>query len=685
MTIQKNLLLHRIVLIVIAFLLPMALHSTQKKKEKKIIKLIQSLGKQKELLASCKKKLIDIVSEYHKNEKIMRAFAQMFRNRNRRKLNEIATYLLENGYMDSQSKYIEKWAMVLKWLYTDSAKYNNNKPLLPIKYIAFRHKYLNREKVLDARKNPIEEAVIEDLFRAHPEEIKNWVQSKLLTSLTVGFWLEDEEQLIYWLVLGSKSNTKRSIVPPEKITTKVNTAFNILLGAEDTSLAFHKNIHDDSMKSKHAKLRESYEDFQIIKVLMAILETDPDLREGVLKTLFSEGFYLFTLYYLTIDKNGPQLSLKDEIASLEPAHMINFLKEVHNNKKRLARKENEDQKKEVEDNLNKIVKLLREKILINPTQLEALQNYVLPKQNDGSLDWEKIRWQDIPAFMVLPEISDQYEQYMRIPVTQTLEKIKNLDEHYPEQKVIEDLIRVSHTNFQEALRTVFPTITVPPSNHLKINWQDVDFSEVHWENLHHINTFFSKEELINIIIPGFTFDSGSFISDNHLEGVKWNEVKWDALADFARKSHLVNFSFEDQQVIAKQVFPNMKFNRRRQETGGISLTTDTSNIAWGEITHFKVANWLIDKGLISKEDLAQVPASLVTEKLSNATEGTPEAIFWKQVKNEQKCSNWGIWAFAAVITSTAFAGYAYLLKKKKLTYKTGTRRKIFTVDVPLQF
>ncbi|MEM7361532.1 MAG: hypothetical protein AAF335_00780 [Bacteroidota bacterium] len=516
-------------------------------------------------------------------------------------------------------------------------------------------------------KDPNKAEKLAHTLRSYAEQTKNWVQSKIPTLKYKAFssYLQDTEEVIHWLVLGSKSETKEAIVPAKKIIITEEQSTKILDSAQMASSILDEITGD----KRQSKARKGYQDFHAVKVLMAVWEVYPKLRESTLKKLLHHNEYSYSstnssiniLHYLTIDKNGPQLSLKGEITYLQLRDMIDFLRVFRSDRETLAIEADSDYNRQKEDKLKKKEKLLKEKIFVDPQKLTELKNYVLPKKDDGSLDWEQIQWEEIRYFSLLPMISDGYDQYMHIPITEALAKMKDPNCEKRHRRLIRRLIRASKTNFLEALRTAFPQVTVTRSKKsLKIDWKDEDFSQTHCENVRQLiknAILLSREEVMKAILPDLVFGDDIYYS-KEFKDVKWDEVKWNTLADLAKD---LKFCRADKEIIAKQVFPHIRFNN----------TTDTRNVAWKEITHFKAANWLIEEGIIEKEALSEVPVSLVTEKLSNATEGTPEVIFWKHVRSAKYSTYFGTWALATAITMVTVAWiFLLLVKNKKPTYKT---------------
>ncbi|MEM7362286.1 MAG: hypothetical protein AAF335_04745, partial [Bacteroidota bacterium] len=433
---------------------------------------------------------------------------------------------------------------------------------------------------------------------------------------------------LHWLVISSANARKgkaKPLVDPKDIELPLKVALSISESSEAQSYESHPQHHLQS-------------------IVNAALQSQPSFRKKFFQQLKNEKTYehedhlMLMLHFLTIDKHGPQLSLeKDEIAALAPEITIELLESLQY-KPKVKR--------------DKISQVLEQQILKKfPDKLKKLQEHVFPKKDDNSLDWENIQWKKIRKLTSLPIIADSTD----LPLREVLKKIK--DSHFSIEKgdKLIDFIGASHTKLAEVLRPCFPDITVSPGIPPKVNWEDVDFGKGNWDHFKHLpNSIIDTKEMASAFAPGFK-PSPYF----NFEEVKWEEVQWSVLINFIEKSGIY-FDKQDLRPIAKQVFPNIVFTGKR---------VDISHVAWENITHFKVAKWLIEKKTVSKAAFSEIPISFVKEKLSKATEGTPEAIFWEHVKAEKGGSDWGIWAFVAVITSIAFAGYAYLLKKKKPTYE----------------
>ncbi|MEM7361585.1 MAG: hypothetical protein AAF335_01055 [Bacteroidota bacterium] len=575
--------------------------------------------------------------------------------------------------LKAAKEYIVSWRAAslraLHFLLISSKKVTGNKkPLVDVEDIKKKpNGYSTIEFIAKTFKDEKSKEVTELLLRHDLGYITTSIVG-LLNKISAKKSLSiDQEKVIYWLLVGSKSSGKQAIVPPGELKhLPVKTIVNII-----------ENQYAKKNKDK-TLLKELY----TLAVVKEVLQAGDFLRQDVIKALLGIGAEKYdleeersfpkleTLHFLSIDKEGPQLPIKkDDIQALKLAEMIQCLKELDTYQKKIEDEDDPNKKEQAKNKLNDIAKFLKEeKIFTDLSQLQALQKQVLPTKGDGSLDWDQIKWEEIPYFTLLPMIADEYEKYLHIPIKEALAKIEDPHFNDDHKEMIRGLIRASRTNLQEALRNAFPDITVSPGYPPKINWQDADFSKTHWETVLQFidTTLLPRKEFINAIIPGVDFaynDPLDSLPSTFLlkSSVKWGEVKWDALVELTKQPRLMNFYTTAQKIIAKQVFPNIRFG-----------PTDSGSIAWKEVTHFKMANRLIEKGTITKSVLAQAPEDLVKKKLSKATKGTPEAIFWQHVK-DAKTSYWGTLGFVTLVVLAAIGGYFWkgkeVIKKIKTKYK----------------
>ena len=418
---------------------------------------------------------------------------------------------------------------------------------------------------------------------------------------------EQQINFLDWLIIKSSQGWQKAILPPAQVKITLNTVKGIL--AVRTS-------------------------DQLYRIITTILSEQKEARKRMLQEQLRDGWASlssldYALLYLLTDMGPPLDFSAQQIEHLQASTIVEHL--IRNTQ----HYETEEVLHKILTDKNNAATLERLKCYLFPSNtahdnsiLDSLKRYLFsskPFSGNNTFSWQEVNWQKV-RWNDIEEITDPSRRLVTsdIPVNtvfsvlgsklpkKTKSQYANLFRQYTSKvkKVFEihfSNIAVSRDYFDLSYSVAWPLEHKP--------------SKEEWKNLALLTEYgmITAEEVIEAVAPNIESSDPWFKKNYNLSDIQWHQFDWEALPGLVT-SGIALFSKRNYEKMGLYFFPHTQYLGDRE---------------WREID-FDIANFLFDKGALSKQKILALNSVTLQGYLKDAPSQSAEAKFWRKVQQAQK-------------------------------------------------